>query len=383
MPFASSKSRAFLILSALLTTSAFATDFEPETVTVEPHIAPGPNLFVNETSVLSKGASQIHVYGQDDLAYKGQVSLGLNSQFIPSTDGKKLYAFSHYMERYTYGDIETVLQVFDVNTLSVEREIIIPNKAVKANGMNQLIAASHDEKYLFIQNATPATSVTVIELEPGKVHTEIPTPGCYGIMPARDSYRFSSLCGGGEVKTFALSGDGYEVTTSEQIFDVDTDALYLHSQRRKTGELIMTSFNGNLYLLDDTGTRVTLTDKISVTEGIEGNWAPGGYGVTAYNAANDVVFMIMHSGAHEGSHKNASEEIWAYSLASKKLIGRYPAKGLVAIDVTQDENPVVYGVNENEKTVDQYSSDKGLAGTYTKTASDDRCGLSTNLAVAP
>ena len=128
---------------------------------------------------------------------------------------------------------------------------------------------------------------------------------------------------------------------------------------------------------------MTLTDKISVTEGIEGNWAPGGYGVTAYNAANDVVFMIMHSGAHEGSHKNASEEIWAYSLASKKLIGRYPAKGLVAIDVTQDENPVVYGVNENEKTVDQYSSDKGLAGTYTKTASDDRCGLSTNLAVAP
>ena len=77
MPFASSKSRAFLILSALLTTSAFATDFEPETVTVEPHIAPGPNLFVNETSW--EGASQIHVYGQDDLAYKGQVSLGLTS----------------------------------------------------------------------------------------------------------------------------------------------------------------------------------------------------------------------------------------------------------------------------------------------------------------
>lgn len=381
MPLVSSRYTAICILSAILSGGAFAADFEAETFTVKPHIDPGPNLFVNEASW--EGASQIHVYGQDGLTYKGQVSLGLTSQFIPSADGKKLYAFSDYMERYTYGEIETVLQVFDVNTLSVDREIIIPNKAVKAIGMNQLIAASYDEKYLYIQNATPATSVTVVELDSGKIHAEIPVPGCYGIMPATEGYRFSSLCGGGEVKTFTLDGEDYEVTSSEQIFDVDKDALYLHSQRRKTGELIMTSFNGNLYLLDDSGEKVTLTRKIAVSKGIEGDWVPGGYGVTAYNAANDAVFMIMHSGAYEGSHKDPSEELWAYSLAEDRLIGRYPAPGLVAIDVSQGENPVVYGVNEEEETLDQYSSETGLAGTYTKTASDDRCGWSTNLAVAP
>ena len=381
MPLVSSRYTAICILSATLSSGAFAADFQRETFTVEPHIAPGPNLFINEANW--EGASQIHVYSQDDLTYKGQVSLGLTSQFIPSSDGKKLYAFSDYMERYTYGEIESVLQVFDIETLSVDREIIIPNKAVKAIGMNQLIEASDDEKYIYIQNATPATSVTVVELSSGKVHGEIPAPGCYGIMPATEGSRFSTLCGGGEVKTFTLDGEDYTVTSSEPIFDPDKDALFLHSQRRKTGQLIMTSFNGNLYLLDDSGEQVTLSKKIAVTEGIEGDWVPGGYGVTAYNAANDVVFMIMHSGAYEGSHKDPSEEIWAYSLAEDKLIGRYPAPGLVAIDVSQGENPVIFGANEEEETLDQYRSEKGLAGTYTKTASDDRCGWATNLAVAP
>lgn len=381
MPLVSSRYTAICILSAALSGGAFAADFQPETFRVEPHIAPGPNLFVNEANW--EGASQIHVYGQDDLTYKGQVSLGLTSQFIPSADGKKLYAFSDYMERYTYGEIESVLQVFDIETLSVDREIIIPNKAVKAIGMNQLIAASEDEKYIYIQNATPATSVTVVELSSGKIHGEIPAPGCYGIMPATEGSRFSTLCGGGEVKTFALNGEDYAVTSSEPIFDPDQDPLFLHSQRRKNGQLIMTSFNGNLYLLDDSGEQVTLSQKIAVSEGIEGDWVPGGYGVTAYNAANDVVFMIMHSGAYEGSHKDPSEEIWAYSLAEGKLLGRYPAPGLVAIDVSQGDNPVIFGVNEEEETLDQYSSEEGLAGTYTLTASDDRCGWATNLAVAP
>lgn len=376
-----SRCTAICLLSTLFASGAFAAGFEAETFTVEPHIAPGPNVLVNEASW--EGASQIHVYGQEDLTYKGQVSLGLTSQFIPSADGKKIYAFSDYMTRYTYGDIESVLQVFDINTLSVDREIIIPNKVVKAIGMDQLITASFDEKYLYVQNATPATSVTVVELATGEVVSEIPTPGCYGIMPSLDGYRFSSLYGGGAVKTFSLDDSGYEVTTSDKIFDVDTDPLYLHSQRRKTGELVMTSFNGNLYLLDDSGDKVVLTDKIPVTEGIDGDWAPGGYGITAYNGANDVVFMIMHSGATEGSHKDASEEIWAFSLAEKKLLGRYPAEGLVAIDVSQDDNPVVFGVNENDESIDQYSSKTGLKGEYVKTAADERAGWSTNLTVIP
>lgn len=355
-----------------------ADSFEPEQVTMESAIDPGANVLVNQASW--DGASRIHVFNQDDLKYQGVLSMGLTSQFEISPDGSRVYTLSDYMERYTYGPVHSVVQIFDLETLTPVAEIEVPNKAVKAIGMNQLIEVSADGKRLYVQNATPGTSVTVVDLDSREVVSEVPTPGCYGIVPAASGHRFTTLCGGGTLQTFDVSGKEYAHTTSDKIFDVDEDALYVDAVRTKSDKLVFTSFNGNLYIVDDSGDTPVLERKLKVAEGLDGDWAPGGYGVTTYNAATDTVFMIMHDEAYEGSHKDGSDEIWAYSLADEAIVSRSAAPDLIAISVTQGETPVIYGSNEMDETVDVYRAE-GDGFDFEKTASDDHVGWTTSLSV--
>lgn len=371
---------ATLALAALTGAPAHADDaFKPEVFKVEPEIAPGPNVFVNQASW--DGASRIHVYGQDGLQYKGLVSMGLTSQVLISDDSSTIYTISDYMKRYTYGPIESVVQAFDVKTLKPKGEVIVPNSAAQAIGMTQIIENSADGKLVYVQNATPATSVTVVDMDALEVVAEVPTPGCYGIVAAASGHKFSTLCGTGQFKTYQIDGKEYTVETSEKIFSVEDDPLYLHAERRSDDELIFASFNGNLYLVDDSGNTVALKKTVPVTEGVEGDWAPGGYAITAYNQPNDMLFMIVHSDAYDGSHKDASEEIWAFSMADEKLVSRSEAPYMTAIDVTQGESPHIYGTNEEEESVDEYVlADEGEF-QFVKKSSDDKVGWATSLLV--
>ncbi|WP_353220082.1 amine dehydrogenase large subunit [Salinisphaera sp. S4-8] len=361
-------------------TSTKASAFEPETFTVEQGIAEGPLVLVNQASW--DGASRIHVYSQDGLDYQGLLSMGLTSQLIVSPDHSRVYTLSDYMERYTYGPIHSVVQAFDIDTLKPVAEVEVPNKAVKAIGMEHLIEISADGKYVYVQNATPGTSVTVVSVDDMSVLKEIPTPGCYGIYPSAEGHRFTTLCGPGTLNSYDVDEQDPGATPSDKFFNVEADALYLHSVRTQDGHLVFTSFNGNLYVVDDSGDKAKLVKKLAVTEGVDGDWAPGGYGVTAYNAANDMLFMIVHSDAYEGSHKDMSEQIWAYSLADEKLLSRSKAPHLVAIATSQGERPTLYGSNEEESSVDVYTAgDDGFK--FKKTDSDERVGWTTSLMTAP
>ena len=107
----------------------------------------------------------------------------------------------------------------------------------------------------------------------------------------------------------------------------------------------------------DAGDAPVLKEKIALTEGIEGDWAPGGSEVIGYSAPTGVLFLLMHSGATEGSHKDGAEEIWAYDLAKKELLYRSVAHGEDSIAVTQTPVPVVYGVVSEEGALHRYEVD--------------------------
>lgn len=363
---------------------AFAQDaeFVPETFGVKEAIDPGPNLFVNQQEW--SGAGSINVYSADDLTYKGNMSAGSMGQILISPDGAKAYSQSSYLKRIAYGEHEQVLQVFDVATLSPEREVILPNKAAMVAAYDPLLTQSADGKLIYVQNATPATSVTVVDIEAGEVLQEVPTPGCWGVYPSLGGYGFSSICGDGTFASFALGPDGMaaEKTTSEKIFDVDADALFVPAQRID-GMLAFMSFNGNVYILDDSTGTITLSETFSITQGTEGGWAPGGYGLMAYNAANDVLFVTMHSEAYDGSHKNASEEIWAYDMEARELLYQSPVHGIISITVTDDEVPVIYALNEEDGAVVRYDVDPEAKFVLKESAEHGDTGFATVLTVKP
>lgn len=359
---------------------AGAQEFKPESVSVKASIDPGPNVFVNKQEW--GGAGSINVYAAADLKYKGNMSAGSMGQIMISPDGKTAYSQSSYLKRIMYGEHEQVLQAFDIATLTPVKEVILPNKAAMVAAYTPLLTQSADGKFIYVQNATPATSVTVVDIAAGAVVQELPTPGCWGVYPSSSGYSFSSICGDGTFASFALGedGKGTDKTISEKIFDVDADALFVSAERIE-GKLGFVSFKGNLYLLDDATGTVTLSEKLPLAEGVEGAWAPGGYNLYDYNDPNGILFVTMHDEAEEGTHKNASKEIWAYDIKNKKLLYRSPVEHIISLTVSDDPVPVVYALNEDDGKVIRFETDPEAKFVLKQTAEHGDTGFATVVAV--
>nr|WP_321509851.1 amine dehydrogenase large subunit [uncultured Celeribacter sp.] len=352
-----STTAAFVAFAALTGPVCAQEAIAPETLTVKETIDEGPNLFVLDQAW--KGPSAVNVLGAEDFAMKGNMGPGTTAQMVLSGDGKTLYTTSVYFERYTYGPITNVFHTWDVETLKVKSEFEFGVKMAQVESQPVLLALSADEAYALVQNATPATSVSVIDIAAGAAIAEVPTPGCWGIFPSTSGMKFTMICGDGTFQTYAYGADGTfsDPAKSEKIFDVDSDALFTNGVR--VGEqLVYVSYNGNLYFVDDSGDVPVLSETVALTDGVLGNWAPSGSELIAYNAPTNTAFVLMHSGAYDGSHKNGAEEIWSVDLESKTVVGRSNAHHENSMIVTQTEEPMLYTADE-EGGVFLYSVEMG------------------------
>lgn len=348
---------SFIAMSLTVAGVSAQEPIEPEELTVESQIKPGANVFV--VAANWGGAGAITVLSADDLSYKGNFATGMTAQFFLSEDGKTGYAASGFPERITYGPVKAYLQKFDVATLATLEEVELPPQFAQTAAQQPALNVSADGKWAYVQNATPATSVTVIDLKAGKVTAEIPNPGCWGIYLSEKGSKFSSLCGDGSMLTVKLTSKGKldKQMYSDTIFDVETSPLFVHAQRID-GNLVFSSFDGKFVTVSDEGNSAKVVDSWSYTDGIEGNWAPGGYEVTAYNKPNGIMFVTMHPDAKDGSHKDGSTELWAVDMKAKAVLYRSAAEHLTHITVTDDAiKPVIFGVDGHGGAIYRFEVD--------------------------
>ncbi len=354
--------------------------FVPESPGKIETIAPGPYVYVNNQN-WGGGASAVYIYDAADLTLRGSVSGGMQSHFTVSEDNATIYMVSGFYPRAIAGEGEHVLQIFDVATNTLTKEIVLPYKAARYTDDRALLQLSADEKLIYVQNATPATSVSVVNLEAGETIQEVPTPGCFGIYPALSGYSFSTICGNGTFMTFDLGDDGttFESVRSEKIFDVDEDPIYLASDRVE-GDLMFVSYNANLYRLSDADGVIKKLSVTPIADDIEGNWGTSGYSVLSYNDAHGVLFVSMAPDHHDGSHYHDAQEVWAYDVAADKLLYRSPVDGLAGIYVTDDDAPSLYGISIGESKVFRYALDPEAKFAAKKVAEHDDFGFATTLA---
>ncbi|WP_051340966.1 amine dehydrogenase large subunit [Azospirillum halopraeferens] len=374
---------ALCALLAVAGTPALAqqAEFTPEQLTVRDAIDPGPNVLVYQQEW--KGAGSIAVFGKNDLAFKGLMTSGMMGQMVVAPDGRRAYGQSTFMKRIVYGDFEQVVQIYDVPTLSVVGEIALPPKAAMTLGYEPMFRLSADGAFLYVQNGTPAASVTVVDTAKGTAVQEIPTPGCWGIYPSTAGHAFSTICGTGTFQTFALSAEGTVTgkTQSAAIFDVDTDPIFI-SGARVDGDLVFVSFNGTLHRLSDADGTVKAVASRRITDGVEGAWAPGGYNLIAYAAKAGVLFVGMHANAGDGSHKNPAEEIWAYDVKGGTVLSRSPVEHIASLTVSDDDAPVLFGLSEEPKLY-RFTSDPAAGFTLTAAGTAAITGFASVAAVTP
>jgi methylamine dehydrogenase heavy chain len=281
----------------------------------------------------------------------------------------EIFTATTYYSKLTRGDRLDLLEVYDASTLELKKEIPLPNTRAQALNYRPLMQGSADDRFVFIQNATPATSLTIVDVPAGKVTAEISNDGCYGTYPAADNpLRFASICGDGTFGTYTLSEDGTsaERKSSAKLFDADDDALFLHAERDGDTWLFV-SFAGTVYRVNLEGDTAELVETFPVNEGVEGGWRPGGYQPIAYHPASGVLFLEMHSGGAEGSHKNPGEEIWAFDTKAKKLLSRSPTNTPTSITIASSETPTVFAINPIEATVLRYVADPANGYALTET----------------
>jgi methylamine dehydrogenase heavy chain len=65
-------------------------------------------------------------------------------------------------------------------------------------------------------------------------------------------------------------------------------------------------------------------------------WRPGGYQPLAVHPGSNRLYVAMHQGGAEGSHKNPAKEIWVFDLRSKKRIARMPGHDAIALTASSN-----------------------------------------------
>ncbi len=338
--------RAFLWPFLFFSTAAYA-DLPPEKLTVERMAPADPHrLYLTDLNLNSVIDGRVHILDGKDFKYLGLVSTGLFGVTALSKDSSKLYVATTYYTKRNRGDRFDQFETYDTSTLELKSELIIPPKHAQALPYKGTIISSAGDKYVFIQNATPASSVTVIDTQLNKVMSDISTPGCWIILPtSTNEERFSTLCGDGTVLTVTLDGNGKEKSKkrSKKIFDAEKDPVFVQAEAIKDTYYLI-SYLGQVYEVNVAGDKAELTDRwlLITKEDNTEDWRPGGYQISAIDRVSRKLFVAMHDGGKDGSHKTPAKEIWAYDIDAKKRVDRADGHHSIALALTKNTEPHLY-----------------------------------------
>ena len=353
----------WMAASLFLPTPAFAADEPSEQVSVAKLPAATPyRVYLADFAINHVVDGRLYVIDGDAMKLDGMVATGFAGLPTLSPDRSELYVATTYYPRLSRGERTDVVDIYDPATLAWKDEIVIPPKHAQALPYRGVIRTSADGKLLFVQNATPATSVTVVDLKARRVVAEVPTPGCWIVLPAASvASRFSTLCGDGTVLTVTLDDEGRPKTQkkSGKFFDPDTDPLFV--QAENVGDrYFFVSFKGMLHTANLGGEQATFETPWPLVAGPDarGGWRPGGYQPLALHEGTGRIFVAMHAKGKDGSHKDPAKEIWAFDLASHKRAARAPGHNAIAIAVSRNAAPRLYAIDGLKQALVVYDADR-------------------------
>ena len=311
-----------------------------EVLTVSPGPTSSERIYVMDLALNHTTDSRVRVLDARSGKFLGMISTGYLGNFALSAKADEMYVVSTHHSRTWRGERVDVLEVHDTASLAFKYEVVLPTKRSQALNYRGLVRATGNGRFVLVQNATPATSVTVVDLQQRKVAGEIPTPGCYLVYPsATHGSRFSTLCGDGKVATVTLDDNGQvsDRQVSDKLFDADEDAWFQHAEQIGDRYWFL-SFKGTLTELDLSGPVAAVKAKQMLAEGAgrPKGWRPGGYQIFAVHPSGQRVMLAMHDKGTEGSHKRPAKQLWMFDLASGRRIATAPGHSTTTLTFSRN-----------------------------------------------
>ncbi len=170
-----------------------------------------------------------------------------------SPDDSSMFLTETFYTRGNRGERTDTVTIFDTNTLGVAGEIVIPAKRALLLVVDGIMALTDNDRFLGVFNLTPATSISVVDIERRAFVGEISTPGCSLVFAAGD-LGYMMICANGDLLNIALDEDGGEVSKEriEGFFNPELDPIRERGGRYGD-EWLFVSFDGILHSVDVSG----------------------------------------------------------------------------------------------------------------------------------
>ena len=304
----------------------------------EPHRA-----YIVDVEFQNMIATRVVVVDPDAKRMLGMLSTGGMAPMVPAHDRKTLYTADTYWSRYVRGTRTDVLTAWDSSTLSPLWEVEIPPKRANSITERYALNTSSDDRFVYVYNFTPSTSVTVVDIQARKVASEVDISGCILNYPV-GARRFASLCGNGSLQVVTLNDAGQEVARQQTpMFDPDKVKM-VERAINKGDTYYFTTTDGDIHPVDLSGDKPKFLPTWSLVSAEEkkAGWAPGGWQMMALAPKLDRLYVLMHPDHKPLNWEDPSTIIWVYDLKTHKKIGTMEAEGLMwSMHATNDDAPLL------------------------------------------
>lgn len=319
---------ALVVAAALLSAgrAACAQDdvAEPVGQVVQLPARPGPHWFWLSDVLLHRSA----LYDGDTGQLLGTITAGspgvgftIWPLFPP--DRAHVYIPESYFSRGVRGERTDVVTIYDARTLMPVDEIVIPPKRAEYFPGVAPNAISDDGRFVAVFNATPAQSLSIVDMQQKKLAGELQAPGC-SLAYAAGPRRFFMLCADGAALVVTLDDQGAQQSAvrTPKFFDAEKDPVF-ESAGRRGSEWLFLSFEGNVHTLDVGSEPAKIGEPWSLLSDADRQegWRVGGGQPVALHVASGMLYVLVHQGGPD-SHKAPGSEIWAYDVAQKTRLWR-------------------------------------------------------------
>jgi len=331
---------------------------------------PGSYVFLVDGNFfgIESGKVVIADVGEETDHYKGAMGAAQFGNFAAAKTRPELYVAETFYARGQRGERTDVITIYDKASLKATGEIILPGgkraQTLTERGSFQLSA---DERFAFVFNFTPASSVTVVDLVNRRVVGDIDIPGCVHAFALKQG-GFASLCGNGAVASTKLDADGKFAgqTMSAPFTDIDNDPMFTRPAMID-GVAYFPTYAGKIQPIDLNGAEAavgeawpvpapdagaprkkTWRDRIPGLGGKSddaGQRLPSGWQLATSDDAGRL-YVLMRKTENIDDHDSGGDEVFVIEPKTRSLVNRIKLRGdSQAIEATGGADPYLVALN--------------------------------------
>lgn len=315
---------------------------------------------------IESGKVVIADVGDETQHHRGSVGAAQFGYFAAAKARPELYVVETFYTRGHRGERTDVLTIYDKSTLEQIGEIVLPGgkraQTLTERGAFQL---STDERFAYVFNFTPASSVTVVDLVKRRIVGDVDIPGCVHAFAIKNG--FASLCGNGGIASTKLDTNGGKIgqTMSAPFTDIDNDPMFTRPAVIG-GVAYFPTYHGKIQEIDFNGEEAAVGEAWSIAAPEEapakkswldripgfgkkdksgGQWLPSGWQLISSDDAGRL-YVLMRQTETIDDHDSGGDEVWVIDPRERKVLNRLKLRGdSQLIEVTGGADPYLLALN--------------------------------------